>query len=98
MHHGLGHVNWGLIMCTGGVGCDWMCFVLEMTTLHELTHLFRSRFPSLTFVSCNMSVRDVYSNIYSTFHSMREYLAPVLKHSKFKETGCLTPEEVGVSQ
>ncbi|KAI8365179.1 autophagocytosis associated protein [Radiomyces spectabilis] len=39
------------------------------------------------------SVQDVYNNIYSTFHSMREYLSPVLKNSRFKETGCLTPEE-----
>ncbi|KAI9306445.1 autophagocytosis protein [Cunninghamella echinulata] len=40
-----------------------------------------------------MSVQDVYNNIYSRFHSVREYLAPILKDSKFKETGCLTPEE-----
>ncbi|KAI7863771.1 autophagocytosis associated protein [Spinellus fusiger] len=40
-----------------------------------------------------MSVQDVYNNVFSTFHSVREYLAPVLKDSKFKETGCLTPEE-----
>ncbi|CAO3630582.1 unnamed protein product [Cunninghamella echinulata] len=40
-----------------------------------------------------MSVQDVYNNIYSKFHSVREYLAPILKNSKFKETGCLTPEE-----
>ncbi|ORZ01563.1 autophagocytosis associated protein [Syncephalastrum racemosum] len=39
------------------------------------------------------SVQDAYNSIFSTFHSMREYLAPVLKNSKFKETGCLTPEE-----
>ncbi|KAI9027354.1 autophagocytosis protein [Phycomyces nitens] len=40
-----------------------------------------------------MSVQDVYNNLFSTFHSVREYLAPVLKDSRFKETGCLTPEE-----
>ncbi|KAI8081594.1 autophagocytosis protein [Halteromyces radiatus] len=37
--------------------------------------------------------QDLYNNIYSRFHSVREYLAPILKDSKFKETGCLTPEE-----
>ena len=41
-----------------------------------------------------MSVQDVYNNFYSRFSSVREYLAPVLKNSKFKETGCITPEEV----
>jgi len=40
-----------------------------------------------------MSVQDVYNNFYSRFSSVREYLAPVLKNSKFKETGCITPEE-----
>jgi len=35
----------------------------------------------------------VYNNFYSKFSSVREYLAPVLKNSKFKDTGCLTPEE-----
>jgi ubiquitin-like-conjugating enzyme ATG3 len=41
-----------------------------------------------------MAAQDLYNNIYSRFHSVREYLAPILKDSKFKETGCLTPEEV----
>ncbi|CAM0139154.1 E2-like enzyme, variant 2 [Umbelopsis sp. WA50703] len=40
-----------------------------------------------------MSAQDVYNNIYSRFSSVREYLAPVLRNSKFKETGCITPEE-----
>ncbi|CAO3595657.1 unnamed protein product [Absidia cylindrospora] len=40
-----------------------------------------------------MAAQDIYNNIYSKFHSVREYLAPILKNSKFKETGCLTPEE-----
>ncbi|RUO95684.1 autophagocytosis associated protein, partial [Jimgerdemannia flammicorona] len=40
-----------------------------------------------------MSMQDVYNSVFSTFHSVREYLAPVLKNSKFKETGCVTPEE-----
>lgn len=31
--------------------------------------------------------------IYGIFHSAREYLNPLLKESKFKETGVLTPEE-----
>ena len=31
--------------------------------------------------------------LYGIFHSAREYLNPLLKESKFKETGVLTPEE-----
>ncbi|ORX48599.1 autophagocytosis protein [Hesseltinella vesiculosa] len=44
-----------------------------------------------------MSAQDVYNSVYSRFHSVREYLAPVMKDSKFKETGCLTPEEFVVA-
>ena len=64
------------------------------------TH-FRSFLPSSFFFVIAyrlMSVQDVYNNFYSRFSSVREYLAPVLKNSKFKETGCITPEEVRNSQ
>ncbi|KAI7906577.1 autophagocytosis associated protein [Cokeromyces recurvatus] len=40
-----------------------------------------------------MSVQDAYNKVFSNFQKVREYLAPVLKNSKFKETGCITPEE-----
>ncbi|CEG67891.1 Putative Autophagy-related protein 3 [Rhizopus microsporus] len=40
-----------------------------------------------------MSVQDAYNKVFSNFQKMRDYLAPVLKNSKFKETGCITPEE-----
>ncbi|OZJ05339.1 hypothetical protein BZG36_01558 [Bifiguratus adelaidae] len=40
-----------------------------------------------------MAMQDAYNQMFSAFQSVREYLAPVLKNSKFKETGCVTPEE-----
>ncbi|PVU92895.1 hypothetical protein BB561_003561 [Smittium simulii] len=39
--------------------------------------------------SCFISM----ATLNSIFHGVREYLNPVLKNSKFKETGVLTPEE-----
>lgn len=40
-----------------------------------------------------MALQDAYNSAFSVFHSVREYLSPVLRNSKFKETGQLTPEE-----
>ncbi|KAI9249893.1 autophagocytosis protein [Sporodiniella umbellata] len=40
-----------------------------------------------------MAVQDAYNKVFSNFQKVRDYLAPVLKDSKFKETGCITPEE-----
>lgn len=41
-----------------------------------------------------MAAQDAYNKMFSNFQKVRDYLAPVLKNSKFKETGCITPEEV----
>jgi ubiquitin-like-conjugating enzyme ATG3 len=40
-----------------------------------------------------MAERTTFSAVHSIFHSAREYLNPLLKNSKFKETGVLTIEE-----
>jgi ubiquitin-like-conjugating enzyme ATG3 len=40
-----------------------------------------------------MDQRTSFSKIHSIFHSAREYLSPILKESKFKATGLLTPDE-----
>jgi hypothetical protein len=37
--------------------------------------------------------RTTYSTVHSYLHSAREYFNPLLKDSKFKETGVLTPDE-----
>ncbi|KAJ3294497.1 E2-like enzyme [Borealophlyctis nickersoniae] len=36
---------------------------------------------------------STYNTLHAIFHSAREYLNPILKNSKFQDTGVLTPEE-----
>lgn len=60
---------------------------------NKLTHAYFI-YLSFYFFSLPMAVQDAYNKVFSNFQKVRDYLAPVLKDSKFKETGCITPEEV----
>ncbi|KAJ3194303.1 Arabinose-proton symporter (Arabinose transporter) [Irineochytrium annulatum] len=44
-------------------------------------------------MSVQSTATEAYQRGFALFHSFREYINPVLKNSKFRETGVLTPDE-----
>ena len=44
-----------------------------------------------------MAMQDVLNSMKGTIHGVAEFLSPILKDSKFRETGVITPEEFVVA-